>query len=175
MCGIFDSMRVSLPATQCIYCGDTKTRIDAFPPVDVTGDDGAGFCFPCCNECGYLAKTSDPLNFRNRVTFIKIAIRNLHRKMLGRPDWSAEEIAEIGPGMREEVIKWQESKNNVQKRIAWNVEEFFLGIVKSKDFVELNARINIMENEDVRGLLRRNISCLSDFSKDWGETWVKGV
>jgi hypothetical protein len=48
--------------------------------------------------------------------------------LLQTPDWASEEKAELGPRMRGEVTRWQNRKNRLQRRLAWDAESHLSSI-----------------------------------------------
>ena len=110
-------MRRSILGYQCTYCGDTATTKDHFPPASYCL---SGWLLPACSECNCFAGTAWPIEFEYRANHVKRRLREKYHRVLRTPDWSSEELAELGPNLRNEAIRWVLKKRHVQERLAWS-------------------------------------------------------
>ena len=74
---------------------------------------------PACGECNSVAGATIQKTLEDRKRFIKAKLRKRHRKVLNMPDWSDEEIAELGPELQQHIRANQELKNVIKRRLAW--------------------------------------------------------
>lgn len=71
---------VRIEGRRCVYCGDTATQTDHFPPQCVEPRDG--WLLPCCSECNVVAGAMHPYDFKSRVLYVKDALRDRHHHLL---------------------------------------------------------------------------------------------
>lgn len=131
-----DVYRHRLRGSRCVYCGETATTDDHFPPASFSNE---GFILPCCSECNSLAGILWPCDFERRAEAVKQGLRRKYRKYLQTPDWAPDEIAELGHNLRGTVQSCQIAKDLVKQRIAWNVVSYLASIDHSNRFVPIVA------------------------------------
>lgn len=112
----YEASRITLKGDLCVYCGDIATTVEHFPPVSVTN---LGFKLPCCRECNALAIDENPRDFERRIESVKSRIRRKHWKWLQIPEWSHEDLTELSPMMRREVINGLNKKARTIKRLEF--------------------------------------------------------
>lgn len=169
----WDTQRVRLDGLDCVYCGEPANAREHFPPATY----GAwGFILPSCGECNSLANTEHPLDWGARVDHVKAGLRRKGQRLLDTPDWSAEEIKELGPIMRGEATRWQRRKRRLQQRLAWNADVYIASIDPFSDFVPNPvARESITSNEkqtqpqDVRAERLRRLKQRAEMRKWQGK------
>ena len=156
----YNAQRIRIRGNQCLYCGQPAESDDHFPPVVFTGPAGLGFLLPSCNECNGIVGAKHPTDLWSRCDLAKASIRKKYRHFLLVPEWSDDEIKEMGPSFRKGLSAWKKTHEQVKKRIAWSAEWYFSTIVEPRDFADYVARINTtLENEpewcrSLRGCLR---------------------
>lgn len=110
----------------CAYCGDTATdrehvvpRCSALP----------SFLVPSCSECNSIAGGTLFSSPADKAAYIKKRLRSRFAKDLSTPRWSQEEIEEMGPGLRPQLLLVEERRAWVEKRISWSLFSLFADIV----------------------------------------------
>lgn len=110
----------------CVYCGDRATDSEHVVPwswfskvVDSRDETLWTWLVPACSECNGLA--SDQM-FPSPVAkrrYIRERLRaRYHFAFLGEP-WTAEEMAELGPGLGQFVRASQAQAENVRARVLY--------------------------------------------------------
>lgn len=134
--GIKDEFRVRVSSCRCIYCGETATTDEHFPPRSYTH---IGYILRSCRECNLFAGANHPTDFEARCKYIQQKIKDKNVRALQTPDWSAEELLELGYSMRASVKKWQKKKRIIQERLAWSVAAYLSSIDHQNVFVPIDA------------------------------------
>lgn len=109
----------------CLYCGEPASCRDHFPPAS---HSTVGVLFPSCLECNLLAGTHHPQDLVSRTRYVRGAIAKRYRKVLETPEWSREEINELGLNLQTGVKIWQTKREKTLKRLAWNAESYLQDI-----------------------------------------------
>jgi ribosomal protein S27AE len=101
----------------CAYCGEYASdvehvipKITALPTLTV----------PACRECNILAGKRVFSCFEHKKEFIQDKLKTRYRKLLSLPEWDAEEIAEMGPGLRRYIEESQIFREQVKQRVEWS-------------------------------------------------------
>jgi hypothetical protein len=134
------SARKIIKGTFCCYCGEPATDDEHFPPLCAVH---WGVILPACSECNRFAGTDWWFDFEMRVAGVKEKLVKRYRRCLETPDWSTDEIDDLGRGLRDEVRQWQELKRKIEKRIAWNATSYLSFIDHNNYFAQLIAGISI--------------------------------
>jgi len=134
-----EDLRIRIRGARCVYCGETAQTDEHFPPACVSP---YGYVLPACRECNRFAGTEFSYDFEQRCLSVKRKIRKKYIKQLETPDWSNDEVAEIGYNLRRMVTKWQRLKPIIQQRLAWSVPAY-LGLIDHRSvFVPVDANSN---------------------------------
>lgn len=74
---------------------------------------------PCCRECNVLL--SDRLYFTipSRAMFLLALYQDRYKKLLKQPDWSDEELEEVGDSMRLTIIQSMRDKAEIKRRLEY--------------------------------------------------------
>ena len=116
----------------CFYCGDPAHCLDHLPSLSLMPDitleelkQEKIVCslLPVCDECNFASNAKKHFHAIDRLTFLEIYYEKHFKKM--KSSWSAEEIDELGPSLREYVKAKQEKIDRyidkirgIQKRLA---------------------------------------------------------
>ena len=136
---------ISFNSRICVYCGNNADTVDHFPPRSASF---RGLLLPCCRECNNLAGTEHPFDFARRVELVKEKIKKRNKKILDMPIWHQDEIEELGPNMRRQVILCQNKRRNVHRRLAWNAFAHIAFIVQTNDSALVNAVMDFITIND---------------------------
>lgn len=118
---------------RCIYCGDTEQCLDHVYPISKLGMNDLSKInrplfkiffqglnlVPSCFECNALAEDRSFVSIREKRKFIQSKIKKKYKKILNLPEWSEEEIKELGPNLRKSVKFSINQKESVKRRIMW--------------------------------------------------------
>jgi len=122
----------------CVYCGDPATDFDHVLPVckvylfDLNVITRKrfpqAFCMvPCCKSCNSLAGQEIFFWIKEKRRYIQEKLRNKNIKKLRTVMWDADEIAELGPNMKNEVLYYMRTRRRLEQRILHpaRLPEFF--------------------------------------------------
>lgn len=135
----YEANRITLKGDLCIYCGDIATTIEHFPPVCITN---SGFKLPSCTECNNFAVDENPRHFERRIESVKSKIRRKNWKWLQIPEWSHEELSEMSPIMRRDIINALNKKNRTIKRLEHDSLAYLAVIDLEDQFQMFFDRVN---------------------------------
>jgi len=131
-----DRFRTKIKGLYCVYCGALADTEDHFPPVSETM---SGFLLPCCRECNSLAGSMHGRNFWERVKQVKAKLKKRHERDLRVPNWSSEELDEMGHDMQRDIKLCLDKRRIVQSRLAWNVEGYLASIGHGRNSALISA------------------------------------
>lgn len=115
----------------CTYCGVPAEGTDHTIPrsvVQAAGDAGVDLSelsriryvvVPCCSQCNAILGTKIFPNIQERREHVHSRLRVLHQADLAMPDWSEEEIADMGPLAQQDIRAGLCRRELVRKRLAW--------------------------------------------------------
>lgn len=142
-----NSLRVRLSGRQCVYCGETATTLEHFPPASW---GPLGVLLPACQECNNFAGAGFATKFEDRARHVKARLRNKYRKQLATPEWSEDELDDIAQSLRGSVRAWDETKRRSQERLAWNAEAYLASIDHNNDFAQAVAAVQPITSSERR-------------------------
>jgi hypothetical protein len=76
-----------------------------------------GTTVPCCGECNVLLGDRLYFSIPSRAAYLLGTYERRYKKLLKQPDWSEEEIEELGPSMRTSVIQSMKDKNEIRRQL----------------------------------------------------------
>jgi hypothetical protein len=129
----------------CVYCGEDAESDDHFPPKSLTP---LGLLLPCCKECNAIAGTMWSCDFEERCQYVKDKLRTRYQKQLKTPSWSQDELDELDYNMRQVASQWQEQRDRIHKRLAWNAHTYLSSIDHNNYFAQFYARIDGIMNDE---------------------------
>lgn len=110
--------------TPCVYCGEIATTVDHVPPqtcrdrFEQCGRVYAPDLVPACRECNSMLRT-DGWTIMERKRLIKEKIRKRYAKYLAIPPWSEEELRDLGPFARAQIVRGLNVQRHARARLAW--------------------------------------------------------
>lgn len=119
----------ALDAGACVYCGRPGTTLDHVTPVSfvapalaagVRFSDGSLWKVPACPECNSMAGSMVFRSFDTKRSWLHDAIRRKYAKELRVPDWTEEELAELGGKTRREVRVAGRIAELTRQRLNWD-------------------------------------------------------
>lgn len=110
----------------CVYCGASATAKDHFAPVSVVASlmsmglrVSGKFLVPSCGECNGIAHDSIFVSIGAKRRYIQGRLKRKYSKLLNMPDWTEEELDEMGYMMRSAIIGGIAQRDYMRARIAW--------------------------------------------------------
>lgn len=100
-------------AQLCAYCGSLAFNKDH---VD-------GSVLPVCLECSGALRSALSATFLERLDYVRRFYSNKYRSYLQAPDWSKEELDELGPAMRAAIAGAVEFTSFVRARLSYAAHE----------------------------------------------------
>jgi len=74
---------------------------------------------PSCRECNLMLVGTVQFTLAERKQFVKFRLRQRYRHLLMMPDWTSEQIEQMGPHMRSHIIKSLRDRQRIQRRLSW--------------------------------------------------------
>ena len=121
----------------CYYCGVLADTVDHVVPRHLLERAGAAgislaavyrvrlWEVPACRECNCLIGGAIFKTIKERVAYVKMRIRKRYSRLLRMPQWTEEELEEVGPGMRGFVANAQARRQYIRDRLAWRPSAAF--------------------------------------------------
>lgn len=113
-------------AEPCIYCGMPANSVDHVPPTSVrpilVGMGVQRWDFvevSACGECNSAIGAKALWTVRERKAWVKQFLKRKYRRVLSLPDWTGEEIEELGRGLQDHVKATSALKKLTQGRLGW--------------------------------------------------------
>ena len=104
----------------CVYCGDHATDEDHVPPIAAVnrlGPHGQMVLVASCDECNTLAGSLHHTTVSERCIYLEKRIRQRYRNLVLAAEWSAEELAELGPNIRQHIECTETQARKVRRRL----------------------------------------------------------
>lgn len=107
----------------CVYCGDDAEVWDHFVPISRAYEVNAGFfLLQSCSGCNAAASDVLVNTYFEKKLYIQSVIRRTFKSTLAMPNWSNEELEEMGWSLRIQIEAKMRQKNWLLNRLAWNSE-----------------------------------------------------
>lgn len=118
----------------CYYCGLPAGTIDHVVPQSLLdewlrlGDvenyqlatgRGRVLTVPACQQCNSILGAKYDPTLLDRKSRLKTRLRQKYRRVLGMPDWTPEQLAALGPRLRQHVEQGLRLRALIRRRIAW--------------------------------------------------------
>ena len=112
----------------CFYCGMPADTVDHVPSLneayciglDRIEEEGIRLnLVHACRECNGLLGARESLCPFERRDMAQELLRKRYKRVLNMPDWSDEELEEIGRSMQEEIKKSVDLKRLIQRRVSF--------------------------------------------------------
>lgn len=115
------NVRLAYPFGICIYCGRRGSTKDHLLPRDWTGDAKRHFVVtvPACGTCNSLLGRTLTWSITERRAIAHARLRRKYRRILAQIDFTPEQVAEFGPGIRPDIIRGIENKKAVLAMLAF--------------------------------------------------------
>lgn len=131
--------RLRLNGSRCVYCGESATTDEHFPPFSV--NPVSGFILPACFECNGIASNKHAYNFKNRVEYVKSKIKRKNRDVLCLPQWQSYEINALDGNLKRMVSFGIELKRKTISRFEFDTLSYLALIDKDESFLRFTGYI----------------------------------
>ncbi len=101
----------------CFYCGEHAVQKEHVVPQVTLYPSGI---VPSCQECNLLAGAALHTNVLDKLMFIKDLRLKRYRKLLEMPEWSWDEIQDLGKNLRSLVVAAQKARDIIVSQVKWN-------------------------------------------------------
>lgn len=141
-------VHIAYPPGVCVYCGFPAGTKDHLVPRTWTGDTrrSAVAVVPACGECNSRIGTDGSASITERRAIAHAGIRKAKRAVLSAPEWSAEELAELGPSLRQHVEAKQATRRATLARFMWPEDPFYDLRAWQKSGVDDPVALGIISN-----------------------------
>lgn len=109
----------------CEYCGLPADTVDHVKPVAYTNAiehlakiSNTKLVY-CCRECNSIAGSRVFQSLAAKRAYIQQRLRQKYKKYLKMPNWSEDELSEMGSEMRRYIEQGQAMKGIVARRVRW--------------------------------------------------------
>ncbi len=110
----------------CFYCGMPADTVDHVPPqmarpiLIAHGVSRWDFVeVEACHECNSSIGAKALYTLAERKKYIKERIRARYRRILQMPEWSEDQLKELGPGLKDFVAAQAYLALLTRKRLGW--------------------------------------------------------
>lgn len=106
----------------CTYCGIPADTMDHVPPVSraiEVKDEETFALVPACAECNSSLGDRLILALSERRAYIRDRLRKRYAKLLNRPRWDDDELAELSPELADEIRRGEWLQAWVRARVRW--------------------------------------------------------
>lgn len=110
---------------ECTYCGIAANGLDHIIPVLYNNISRKSASYskhlvvPCCNECNNKLSSFYLPSIAERAEYILEAYKLKYKKILNRPDWTEDELQEMGENMRKTIKNNAVLKINLNQRLSY--------------------------------------------------------
>lgn len=112
----------------CAYCGVPAGTVDHLRSSDVSlthrnrADKNSGVARPgtvfACNECNATLGHCDSEELSKRATYLEARYTSKYATLLKAPDWSEDQLDDLGSDLRSSVIEGLARRDIVRHRLA---------------------------------------------------------
>lgn len=141
----------------CIYCGIPATTVDHVIPRHIleraeSAEIDLGRYWhvrnkvvPACRECNSAIGGKMLTTIKERRECAHRHIRKKYKRLLGMPNWSEEELAEVSEDLKQDILESIKMRDWLRERLRW------AGASHVKDLTDLLG----VSNDIVLGLARK--------------------
>lgn len=143
--------RLSYPRRICIYCGRRCDTRDHLVPRGISGDSHrkSVLTVPACGECNSLIGAEALFSITERREYAHHQLRRKHAKVLRRVEYSRDELAEFGPGLRPTVIEGLIEKHQLGRRLRWPLDPAYDLRALQKSGIEDPYLFGLLKHEEL--------------------------
>ncbi len=101
----------------CFYCGEHATQKEHVVPQSTLYPT---WIVPSCVECNVLAGAKPFVSVLDKMHWLKDRRARRYAKLLKMPEWTEDEIAELGHALRSKVEAAQSALTSVRSQLTWD-------------------------------------------------------
>jgi hypothetical protein len=101
----------------CFYCGEYGSEIEHVVPR-VTALPT--WTVQACGECNKIASGTLFDSVLEKLNFIKEKRRGKYHRVLSEPEWTDDELSELGKNLRSSIAATQRARLVVLSQLEWN-------------------------------------------------------
>lgn len=113
-------------AMKCTYCNDPADTLDHVVPHSFARANAKlarrynrKLCVPACRECNQILGNKKIHTVWDRAGYLAGKYTKRYKKALSMPDWSPQELKEMGKNMRHVVETGLQGKKEINERIKF--------------------------------------------------------
>lgn len=109
------------PPGVCVYCGQSADTKDHLLPRTWTGEAVRKnvLTVPACQECNSTIGDRYAPSITERRKIAQLAIAKKSKKLLQMPEWTKDELAELGKNLRSTIERGLHDRNVARARLSW--------------------------------------------------------
>jgi hypothetical protein len=115
----------SYSGPRCYYCGEPATERDhvvprsQLPVLRPMVNSEVPTTVDCCGECNRVLSNSLQESLVDRAAELKARLRARYRHLLEMPEWTPEELQDLGHGLRGVVAAALVERARIERRLEW--------------------------------------------------------
>jgi NMD protein affecting ribosome stability and mRNA decay len=109
----------------CAYCGEASTDVEH---VIARAHGLPTWTVVACRDCNTIAGPRLFFTFVEKREYIHSVLAQRHRKLLRMPEWTRDEIEEMGAALRVSVRVHAQAREIVTQRLRFRLEELAGGL-----------------------------------------------
>ncbi|MBY3441756.1 hypothetical protein [Rhizobium laguerreae] len=120
-----NAFRVRIHGDQCVYCGERANSDEHFPPASY---GNLGFLLPACRECNSFAGTAHPLNFLQRLAYVKEQIKSHAPRFTFTSEVTLQDILARPENVWLAEMRFEKRKDIYRNRFNWDATAYIATI-----------------------------------------------
>lgn len=106
----------------CAYCGEYGSEVEhVVPRVSKLPT----YTVLACRECNGTAGDRLFASFPEKQSFILAQYKKRYARVLRLPEWTEDEIDEMGYALRKQIEAYQTVKASIERRLEWSLAHAF--------------------------------------------------
>jgi hypothetical protein len=125
---------IEFDAYPCLYCGDPALDDDHTIPISYASkivdmgmiDSLKDKCFivPSCKACNRSLSDKVFPSLQERINYVKSILKAKYGSLRMLPEWTDEEIYELGYSLRDFIEKGEALRRRFEARVFWDYKEY---------------------------------------------------
>lgn len=102
----------------CIYCGEYGDEIEHVVPKCTRLPT---YTVLACKECNGIASVRLFPSFAEKQAYIITKLKKKYQKIITTPEWTEDELVEMGPGLQGHIRMFSEAAKSLRRRVDWSL------------------------------------------------------